>query len=92
MLPFPNHPKFLSHIFAGGYAAGYYSYKWAELLSANAYFKFVDHGVFDPNLAERFRTIVLERGGSVSAMELFREFYGKDPDTEALLRLNGIAA
>lgn len=94
MIP-PSYNKFqnsFSHIFAGGYAAGYYSYKWAELLSANAYFKFVDHGVFDPNLAERFRTIVLERGGSVSAMELFREFYGKDPDTEALLRLNGIAA
>ncbi|TGN13753.1 M3 family metallopeptidase [Leptospira ilyithenensis] len=81
-----------SHIFAGGYAAGYYSYKWAELLSANAYFSFVDKGVFDLELAEHFRKTVLEKGGSENAMVLFRDFYGKDPEIEALLRLNGIAA
>ncbi|BDA79629.1 oligopeptidase A [Leptospira kobayashii] len=81
-----------SHIFAGGYAAGYYSYKWAELLSANAYFSFVDKGVFDLKLAEHFRKTVLEKGGSENAMVLFRDFYGKDPEIEALLRLNGIAA
>lgn len=91
----PSFNKFqnsFSHIFAGGYAAGYYSYKWAELLSANAFYKFVDHGVFDAKLAEHFRTTVLEKGGSQNAMDLFRQFYGKDPETEALLRLNGIAA
>ncbi len=91
----PSYNKFqnaFSHIFAGGYAAGYYSYKWAELLSANAYFKFIDEGVFSEKLAEKFRVSVLEKGGSDSAMNLFRAFYGKDPEIEALLRLNGIAA
>jgi oligopeptidase A len=91
----PNYNKFqnsFSHIFAGGYAAGYYSYKWAELLSANAFYKFVDAGIFSESLAEKFRTTVLEKGGSDSAMTLFKNFYGKDPDLQALLRLNGIAA
>ncbi|TGN19250.1 M3 family metallopeptidase [Leptospira idonii] len=91
----PSYNKFqnsFSHIFAGGYAAGYYSYKWAELLSANAYYSFVDKGVFDLQLAEHFRKTVLEKGGSENAMKLFRDFYGKDPEIEALLRLNGIAA
>ncbi|GBF50477.1 Zn-dependent oligopeptidase [Leptospira ryugenii] len=91
----PSYNKFqnsFSHIFAGGYAAGYYSYKWAELLSANAFYKFVDEGIFSESLAEKFRKCILEKGGSESAMKLFRDFYGKDPDIEALLRLNGIAA
>ncbi|MDF3820665.1 M3 family metallopeptidase [Leptospira sp. 96542] len=91
----PIYNKFqnsFSHIFAGGYAAGYYSYKWAELLSANAFYSFIDRGVFDLNLAEKFRKCILEKGGSANAMDLFREFYGKDPEIDALLRLNGIAA
>ncbi|TGK47890.1 M3 family peptidase [Leptospira kanakyensis] len=91
----PNYNKFqnsFTHIFAGGYAAGYYSYKWAELLSANAYYSFVDRGVFDLDHAAHFRKTVLEKGGSGNAMDLFRDFYGKDPDIDALLRLNGIAA
>ncbi len=91
----PNYNKFqnaFSHIFSGGYAAGYYSYKWAELLSANAFYKFVDEGIFSSELSDKFRTMVLEKGGSQSAMTLFKNFYGKDPDVEALLRLNGIAA
>ncbi|TGL87857.1 M3 family peptidase [Leptospira congkakensis] len=91
----PSYNKFqnsFTHIFAGGYAAGYYSYKWAELLSANAYYSFVDRGVFDLDHAAHFRKTVLEKGGSGNAMDLFRDFYGKDPDIDALLRLNGIAA
>ncbi|XDD47399.1 M3 family metallopeptidase [Leptospira sp. WS39.C2] len=91
----PTYNKFqnsFTHIFAGGYAAGYYSYKWAELLSANAFYSFVDKGVFDLEHASHFRKTVLEKGGSANAMNLFREFYGKDPDIDALLRLNGIAA
>ncbi|TGL10259.1 M3 family metallopeptidase [Leptospira levettii] len=91
----PSYNKFqnsFTHIFAGGYAAGYYSYKWAELLSANAYYSFVDRGVFDLEHAAHFRKTVLEKGGSANAMDLFRDFYGKDPEIDALLRLNGIAA
>ncbi len=91
----PNYNKFqnsFSHIFSGGYAAGYYSYKWAELMSANAFYKFVDQGIFSESLANQFRQDILEKGGSESAMVLFRRFYGKDPELEALLRLNGIAA
>lgn len=91
----PSYNKFqnsFTHIFAGGYAAGYYSYKWAELLSANAFYSFVDKGVFDLEHASHFRKTVLEKGGSANAMNLFRDFYGKDPDIQALLRLNGIAA
>lgn len=91
----PAYNKFqnsFTHIFAGGYAAGYYSYKWAELLSANAFYSFIDKGVFDLDHASHFRKTVLEKGGSSNAMNLFREFYGKDPEIDALLRLNGIAA
>lgn len=79
-----------SHIFAGGYAAGYYSYKWAELLSANAFFKIVDQGIFSSRLGEEYRDKVLSRGGSRPAMEIFRDFYGKDPEVEPLLRLLAI--
>ncbi|MET0328221.1 MAG: M3 family metallopeptidase, partial [Luteimonas sp.] len=84
---FPNQ---FSHIFAGGYAAGYYSYKWAEVLSADAYAAFEeDHG----RLAEtgaRFRSEVLSRGGSRDAIENFRAFRGRDPDIAALLRHSGM--
>ncbi len=89
----PSYNKFqwsFSHIFAGGYAAGYYSYKWAEVLSADAYFMFVDNGIYNDDIAESFYEEILSKGGSKPAMELFKAFAGRKPDTEALLRLSGI--
>ncbi len=79
-----------SHIFAGGYAAGYYSYKWAEVLSADAYSRFEEEGVFSPEAAADFRNTVLALGGSKPAAEVFRQYRGRDPRPEALLRHNGI--
>ncbi len=81
-----------SHIFGGGYAAGYYSYKWAEVLSADAFAKFIDDGIFNRQTGEKFLSTVLEKGGSVDAMELFKAFRGREPDVGALLRQDGIAA
>lgn len=81
-----------THIFAGGYAAGYYSYKWAEVLSADAFSKFEENGLFDPATGQAFLTEVLERGGSRPAMELFRAFRGRKPSIDALLRHSGLAA
>ena len=80
-----------SHIFAGGYAAGYYSYKWAEVLSADAFSRFEDEGLFNPQVGQAFLSSVLERGGSQPAMKLFVDFRGREPQVEALLRHNGIA-
>jgi oligopeptidase A len=80
-----------SHIFAGGYAAGYYSYKWAEVLSADAFAAFEEEGIFNPETGNRFLQCVLERGGSRPAMESFRCFRGREPDIEALLRHSGIS-
>ena len=79
-----------SHIFAGGYAAGYYSYKWAEVLSADAFAAFEEEGIFNPDTGRRFLHCVLEQGGSRPAMESFRCFRGRDPDIDALLRHSGI--
>lgn len=81
-----------SHIFAGGYSAGYYSYKWAEVLSADAFSKFEEEGIFNPETGLAFRSTVLENGGSRPAAELFAAFRGREPSIEALLRHNGIAA
>ncbi|MFZ0790465.1 MAG: oligopeptidase A [Chromatiaceae bacterium] len=81
-----------SHVFSGGYAAGYYSYKWAEVLSADAFSLFEERGVFDADTGRAFRECILERGGSRDAMELFVEFRGREPTTDALLRHSGIAA
>nr|WP_299246112.1 oligopeptidase A [uncultured Halomonas sp.] len=81
-----------SHIFAGGYAAGYYSYKWAEVLSADAYSAFEEAGVFDEETGTRFRQEILEQGGSRDAAELFRAFRGRDPSIDPLLRHSGIRA
>ena len=86
---FPNN---FSHIFAGGYAAGYYSYKWAEVLSADAYSLFEERGVLDPSAGRRFRDEVLAVGGSRPAAESFRAFRGRDPSVDALLRHNGMIA
>ena len=81
-----------SHIFAGGYAAGYYSYKWAEVLSSDAYSLFEENGVFDRNTGLAFLHNVLEQGGSSDAMTLFKNFRGREPQIDALLRHNGIVA
>jgi len=85
-----------SHIFAGGYAAGYYSYKWAEVLSADAYSLFEEmrdsNGVMDPRAGQRFRDEILAVGGSRPAAESFRAFRGREPRVDALLRHNGMIA
>jgi oligopeptidase A len=79
-----------SHIFGGGYAAGYYSYKWAEVLSADAYSLFEENGVLDPSTGARFRDEILAVGGSRPAAESFRAFRGREPKVDALLRHNGM--
>lgn len=79
-----------SHIFSGGYAAGYYSYKWAEVLDADAFAFFKEHGIFDPATAESFRRNVLSRGGTEHPAELYRRFRGQDPTIDALLIRDGI--
>ena len=97
--PMPPHPqnRFLcafQHIFAGGYAAGYYSYKWAEVLSADAFAAFEEAGLDNTTAVketgQRFRDTVLSLGGSRHPMDVYREFRGRNPDTEALLRHNGL--
>lgn len=79
-----------SHIFGGGYAAGYYSYKWAEMLSADAYLAFAEKGVFDDEIAASYKENILERGGSAPMGELFKEFMGRAPKEEKLLELMGM--
>ena len=81
-----------SHIFAGGYAAGYYSYKWAEVLSADAFSRFEEEGIFNRETGAAFRTHILEAGGSGEPMELFVAFRGREPQIEPLLRHCGIVA
>ena len=85
-------PNTFAHIFAGGYSAGYYSYKWAEVLSADAYEAFEERGVLDAATGARFRDEVLAVGGSRPALESFRAFRGREPRVEALLRHNGMIA
>ncbi len=89
----PEFNRFLnsfSHIFAGGYAAGYYSYKWAEVLSADAFSKFEETGLFNKDTSQSFLHEVLEMGGARSANESFKAFRGRDPDIAALLKYSGI--
>lgn len=81
-----------AHIFAGGYAAGYYSYKWAEVLSADAFSKFEERGIFDKLTGKEFLHSILEQGGSREPMDLFIEFRGRKPSIEPLLRHSGITA
>ena len=90
--PFNRMPSSFAHIFAGGYAAGYYSYKWAEVLAADAFEAFEEAGVFDSKTATRFRESILARGGSLDAMEAFVQFRGRQPDVRPLLKQTGIAA
>ena len=95
LLPVPESNKFqnaFTHIFAGGYAAGYYSYKWAEVLSADAYESFEQEGVFNKDTAQRFLQTVLSQGGADEAMVLFENFKGRKPSVDALVRHSGIAA
>lgn len=89
----PAYNKFqngFAHIFAGGYAAGYYSYKWAEVLSADAFFSVVDEGIFDSYTAKKYLDIVLYGGGAKSMGVLFEEVLNREPNPDNLLRLNGI--
>lgn len=81
-------PSF-GHIFAGGYAAGYYGYKWAEVLDADAFAAFKEHGIFDKVTADKFKKM-LQSGGTVDPMELYKEFRGKEPTVDALLKRDGI--
>jgi oligopeptidase A len=78
------------HIFAGGYAAGYYSYKWAEVLSADAFSAFEEEGIFNQTTGKRFEDCILAKGGSQDAMDLFKAFRGREPSVEALLKHTGI--
>lgn len=80
-----------THIFAGGYAAGYYSYKWAEVLAADAFAKFEENGIFDQKTGQAFLHCILEQGGSRNPMELFVAFRGREPQIDALLRRCGMA-
>ena len=94
VVPAPAFHRFqngFGHIFAGGYAAGYYSYKWAEVLSADAYSLFEENGVFDEATGRSFLKNVLEKGGAKEPMELFTAFRGREPRVEALLRHSGLS-
>jgi oligopeptidase A len=91
----PEYNRFansFSHVFGGGYAAGYYSYKWAEVLAADAFAAFTEAGVFDRAIAERFRSSILAVGGSRPALQTFVDFRGRPPALEPLLRQTGIEA
>ena len=79
-----------SHIFSGGYSAGYYSYKWAEVLDADAFELFRENGLYDPETARKFRENILERGGTEHPMDLYKRFRGREPDPQALLRRDGL--
>lgn len=88
--PFNRFENSFTHIFAGGYAAGYYSYKWAEVLSADAFSRFEEKGVFDRDTGLSFLHTILERGGEADPRELFASFRGRPPTIDALLRQNGL--
>jgi oligopeptidase A len=93
VIPAPPENRFqhsFGHIFAGGYAAGYYSYKWAEVLSADAFSKFEETGIFDGHTGRQFMHAILENGGAQEPMELFIAFRGRQPSVEPLLRHSGI--
>ena len=78
------------HIMSGGYAAGYYSYKWAEVLDADAFGLFKENGIFDKETARKFRNCILSKGATSHPMKLYENFRGRKPTIDALLRRNGI--
>ncbi|MDZ7687056.1 MAG: M3 family metallopeptidase [Gammaproteobacteria bacterium] len=82
---------YFQHIFSGGYAAGYYSYIWAEVLDSDAFDAFREKGIFDTGTAGSFRENVLEKGGTVDPMELYKRFRGREPKVEPLLEGRGLA-
>ncbi len=90
--PFNRFAHSFQHIFSGGYAAGYYSYKWAEVLAADAFSAFEEEGIFNAQVSRRFLASILEQGGSRDAMDAFVEFRGRKPEIEPLLRQLGLAA
>lgn len=93
VIPVPAFNRFqhgFSHIFAGGYAAGYYSYKWAEVMAADAFSLFKENGIFDPATSSKFKSALLETGGAREPLDLFVEFRGHEPDINALLKQDGI--
>ena len=93
LLPVPPFNRFqnaFTHIFGGGYAAGYYSYKWAEVMASDAFDLFLEKGIFDPHTSQRFLHTFMESGGAVEPSDLFIEFRGRPPQVDALLRQSGI--
>ena len=89
--PFNRFQHSFTHIFSGGYAAGYYSYKWAEVLSADAFSLFEEKGILDQATGQSFLKNILEKGGSRKAMDLFTAFRGREPRIDALLRHSGLS-
>jgi peptidyl-dipeptidase Dcp len=79
-----------SHIFQGGYSSGYYSYKWAEVLDADAFSLFLEKGIFDKETALKFKSTILEKGGTIKPMDLYLNFRGQKPTNEALLKRAGL--
>jgi len=79
-----------SHIFQGGYSSGYYSYKWAEVLDADAFEAFKEKGIFNKEIATKFKDHILSRGGTQKPMDLYLQFRGKDPSADALLKRAGL--
>lgn len=79
-----------THIFGGGYAAGYYSYLWAEVLSADAFSRFTEEGIFNNEVGQDFLKYILEKGGSEEALTLFKKFRGRDPSIDPFLKDNGL--
>ena len=93
VVPSPDYNRFentFSHIFSGAYAAGYYSYLWAEVLSADAFSKFKEDGIFNIQTADKFRKEILSQGGTQSMKVLFKNFMGREPNSDALLKDRGI--
>jgi Zn-dependent oligopeptidase len=78
------------HIFQGGYSSGYYSYKWAEVLDADAFELFKEKGIFDNSISEKYKTNILQKGGTIEPMKLYKKFRGKEPDPKALLKRAGL--